>query len=149
MAVVTRQSSLYRPDDNGLLDPVDTAGRLIIKNGVVTNAADDSANSTFRICDLPSYCILHSLSGFDVAAWGFAQVRVGTLTDNDALLSVAKSAGAVARPVQFGDTRTGKPLWEVLGLTEDPGGVIPIFAHAIAAATAAGSMRFEIAYLVR
>ena len=149
MAVVNLKSSVFRADDNKPLDPMHKAARLIIITATVMNAATDSSGSTYHLADLPSDCLLHDLTGFDVEAWGFAQVNIGTLTDNDALSTVARSAGVTHRPVVFGDAKHGKHLWEILGLASDPGGVIGLYLHASAAATAAGSCPFQIVYMAR
>ena len=72
-----------------------------------------------------------------------------SVDDVDALVSVLKSAGNTVSPIAFGDANHGKALWEVVGLAADPGGVISIYAHAIANATGAGSMPFRIEYFAR
>ncbi len=149
MAVVNLKSSVFRADDNKLLDPIHKAGRLVVITGTVANAVTDNSGSTYYLADLPSDCLLHDLAGFRVDGWGFAQVNVGTLTNNVALMTVARSAGAVARPITFGDARHGKRLWEILGLAADPGGTIGLYLHATATATVAGACPFQIVYLAR
>ncbi len=149
MAVVNLKSSIFRAADNKPLDPLHRAGRLIVITGTVTNAATDSSASTYHLADLPSDCLLHDLTGFSVVGWGFAQVNIGTLTDNDALSTVARAAAATHRPVVFGDAKHGKHLWEILGLPSDPGGVIGLYLHATAAATGAGRCPFQIVYMAR
>ncbi|SFY18627.1 hypothetical protein SAMN04244548_03002 [Paracoccus pantotrophus] len=150
MAVVNLKSSLFRADDtNKPLDPIDKAGRLIVMTGTVANAASDSNLSSYHLCDLPSDCMLHELTAFDVENWGFATVNIGTKTDIDALVTVAKSAGNTVKPVAFGDAGHGKRLWEILGLAADPGGVIGLYLHASANATGAGSCPFQVVYLAR
>lgn len=149
MAVVNLKSSIFRAEDNKLLDPMHKAGRLILITGTVANAATDSNLSTYHLCDLPSDCLLHDLTRFRVDGWGFAQVNIGIRDDNDALVTVAKSAGATVTPIAFGDARHGKRLWEILGLAADPGGVIGLYLHASAAATGAGACPFQIAFIAR
>ena len=131
-------------------DPARARGRPIVAAGSVANGASDSSGSTYHLADLPSDCILDSATGFQVENWGFAAIRLGTRSDVDALASVLKSAGTVVSPiVKYAAASHGKPLWEVLGLADDPGGTIGIYAHAIADATGAGSMAFEIHYRYR
>jgi len=84
-----------------------------------------------------------------VSGWGFAAVRIGTKTDVDALVAVVTSAAAVVNPVAIGDAKHGVPLWQVLGLAADPGGNIGLWAHAIANATGAGSLKGKFAYRYR
>jgi hypothetical protein len=104
----------------------------------------------YHLVDVPADAILDSRTAFDVENWGFATVSVGTQDDADALVTVAKSAGNTVAPVAFGDANHGKHLWEVLGLAAAPAsGVIALYAHGPADATAAGSMPFEIHYRFR
>lgn len=149
MAVVELKSDLYRdPSTLGAIpDSKFTNGRYWTMTGTVTNASDDSTGSTYLICELPSDCLLHEDTVFDVENFGFAQIRIGTLDDNDALVSAAKSAATSQSPKAFGDANHGKELWEMLGLSEDPGGVIGLYAHAVGNATADGAMPFRVAYL--
>lgn len=128
-------------------DPHAVAGTVRVATGTVANAADDLSGSTFRLVDLPSGCYLHPDTFFDVENWGFAAIRIGTKDDVDALVSQLKSAENVVTPVAAGDANHGVPLWQVLGLSEDPGGYIPLYAHAIADATGAGSMPFQVHYI--
>jgi hypothetical protein len=151
MAVVNKKSNLvadYLNRDTPP-DPSIARGRPIIAIGTVANASDDSSGSTYHLIDLPSDCLLDIGTAFDVENWGFAAIRIGTKDDVDALVSVAKSAGNTVTPNAFGDANHGKQLWEQLGLAADPGGMISIYAHAIAGATGAGSMPFRFAYLFR
>lgn len=125
-------------------DPIMTAGIVRVATGQVDNAADATAGSAYHLIDLPSACIIDPSSFFVIDTWGFASVRIGTSDANDGLISVARSTGPVARPVADGDANFDKRLWEVLGLAEDPGGFVSLFAYGIAAATAAGSLKFRL-----
>lgn len=150
MAVVKSTSDLihdYFDMDAYPPDPVQARGRLVIATGTVTNLATDSTLSQYHLVDLPSSCILHPDTFFDVENDGFAQIVIGTESDTDALVDVLKSAGNTISPVAKGDANHSKRLWEVLGLAADPGGNIGIWKHAEAAATAAGSMPFQIHYI--
>lgn len=150
MAVVTSKSDLIHDylDENSIQpDPARARGRLIIATGTVTNAADDSDTSSYHLADIPADAILHEDTFFDVENWGFAQVVIGTSVDTDALIDVLKSAANIQKPKVEGDANHGKMVWEMLGLASNPGGNIALYAHAEAAATAAGSMPFRIAYL--
>lgn len=151
MPVVTKKSTLIADADIGYhgADPELARGRPIVATGTQANAADDLSGSTFHLVDLPADCILDSRTAFDVENWGFATVSIGTQTDVDALVSVLKSAGNTVSPIAFGDANHGKALWEVLGLAASPGGMIGLYAHAVANATGAGSMPFEVHYRFR
>ena len=152
MPIVRGKSNLvgdYMLDATVPPDPAVARGRLIVATGIVLNAADDSNGSSYHLADLPSDCLLDDSTAFDVQNWGFAAIRIGTRDDVDALVAVLKSAGNTVTPKVFGDANHGKMLWEQLGLAADPGGMIGIYAHAIADATGAGNMPFRLAYLYR
>lgn len=131
-------------------DPEIVRGRPIVSAGTVTNASTDSAGSKYHLVDLPADALLDALTTFKVDGWGFATVSIGTESDIDALVTVARSAGALVTPV----TRLGawhqKRLWEIVGLAKAPAnGIISLWAHGPANATAAGTMPFEIHYRFR
>lgn len=152
MAIVKKVSDLvkdYNDPTTREADPAKVRGRPIVAAGTVTNAATDSNGSSYHLVDLPSCAILDARTAFQVQNTGFAAIRIGTKTDVDALVSVLKSAGNVVSPVAQFDAKHGKPLWEVLGMAADPGGMIGLYQHAIADATGAGSMLFEIHYRFR
>lgn len=151
MAIVSGKSDLI-PDKyagDAAPDPMRLKGRTYMATGTLTNAASDSNTSMYRMIDLPSDCILDELTKFDVQNWGFAQVVIGTETDTDALLDVARSAANLQAPIAFGDANHGVELWQLLGLASDPGGMIGIWCHAEADATGAGSMPFQFSYRYR
>lgn len=151
MAIKHEMSDLFRNAHalQGSPDPLKTKGRAIYLTGAVANTADDSSGSTYRLAELPSDCYLHEDTFFDVENGGFAQVVIGTKTDTDAFLDVAKSAATIQTPISQGDASHGKQLWEILGLAEDPGGYITLYMHAEADATGAGSVPFRIVYIWR
>lgn len=153
MPVVTGKSNIVRDYVSGddAPDPRLERGRLYISTGTVANAATDSQNSKYRLASLPSDCILHPDTKFHVSSWGYADIRIGTLTDVAALASVLKSAGATVSPIVAGDVaKHGKELWQILGLAADPGGEIDIYAHgSVAAPVAAGTMLFSIVMIDR
>lgn len=147
MAIVNLKSDLYRDELAGgqVPDFMQVSGRLYQAVGTLTNGSGDSAGSTYRICDVPSDAILTTLCAFDVENWGFADVRIGTLEDVDALVSAARVDAVTQLPVLFGVNHTQR-AWEHLGLAADPGGHIPLYAHAVADATGAGSMPFRVVW---
>jgi hypothetical protein len=133
----------------GWPDPQAVGGVLKVQTGTVANLSTDSNLSKYRLGDIPSDAYLDPSMNFFVTNWGFAQVNIGTESAPTALGTVAKAAGANFLPHVFGDSKTGKELWEALGLAANPGGFITLFAHATANATGAGSMLFRLAYLHR
>lgn len=151
MAVVSGKSDLiHGAFDYGATtpDPQAAKGRLVLATGTVANASTDSNTSKFELARIPSNALLHENTFFDVQNWGFAQVVIGTETDTDALLDVARSSANVQSPIAIGDANHGKALWDILGLAADPGGEIALWAHAEADASGAGSMPFRIAYVM-
>ena len=146
MPVETKTSNLFMDarSDYGPIDPIVTRGYIQSATGEVDNAADAEAGSTYRLCELPSDCMIDPSSFVVVDGWGYGSVRIGTVDDDDALVSTTRSAAAVHYPVVAGDARYDKRLWQLLGLPKDPGGVIALYAHGIAAPTVAGKLRFRI-----
>jgi hypothetical protein len=151
MPVVHVKSGLIRSPHDGLkdVDPILTAGKYLVAQDTVANGASDSSGSTYLLAYLPSDCILMPATSFLVSATGFVAVRIGTYDDVDALVAAAKADAATQSPIAFGGAFHGKRLWETLGLAKDPGGLIPLYQHAIANATGAGTMKFAFHYLIR
>lgn len=147
MAIVSKKSTIFRGDAGNTLDPLVARGYARRAVGRVENAADDSSGSKYLLAELPSHAILTRATFFHVENWGFAAIRLGTFDDVDALLSVLKSAATTQAPITALIESTGERLWETMGLAADPGGVIGIYAHAIAGATGAGNMPFVIEWL--
>lgn len=151
MPVVSGKSNLIHDTFDYLTDPPDpevARGRPILSTGTVTNAADDSNASKYELARVPAMALVHEDTFFGVASWGFAQVVIGTETDTDALVDQTKATENIVTPFAIGDANHGKRWWEVLGLAENPGGMISIWAHAEAGATGAGSMPFRIVYVM-
>lgn len=151
MAVVTGKSDLIKDPRLGeaARDPMFARGRPIVAKFTVTNLSTDNSGSKYLLAELPSDCTLDIGTAFKVDGWGFATIRIGTKTDNDALVDVARSAAAQHVPLANGDAKDGKQLWEQLGLAADPGGTIGIWAHGVADATGAGTMKGRFEYLYR
>lgn len=148
MVVVTGKSDLiHDPFDQTSYPPSEQRlnGVLRVAAGTVAAAASDSAGSKYLLARVPSDAILDDSTAFAHAAWAFAQVQIGTKSNPTALANVARGA-TVLNPNAFGDANHGKMLWEQLGLAKDPGGQIDLWAHAAAGATAAGTMKYRIAY---
>lgn len=150
MAVEAAKSDLihdYLDDTSTVPDPLQARGRAIYATGTVANTAADSTGSTYHLADIPFDAMLLPGTFFDVENWGFAQVAIGTLSDTTALVNQTKATENIVTPIAQGDANHGKRVWEVLGLSANPGGNAAIYAHAAANATAAGTMLFQIAYL--
>lgn len=150
MPVVEETSNLYRDYLNGETGPenVEASATLYHATGTVENAADDLQGSTYKLCSIPADAIIDPKTFFDVENWGYADIRIGTLSDADALVSQTRGSAAMVTPVETGDANHGLRLWQILGLAENPGGEIDLYAHGSQAnATGAGAMPFQVAYL--
>lgn len=148
MAVVNQKSNLFRKAPGDLAaDALFARGRVRRATGRISNGSTDSNGSKYLMAELPSHVILGWATNFYVQNWGFATVRLGTFDDNDALLNVAKSAANNQAPITAQIAAGGQPLWQALGLASDPGGVIGLYAHAIADATGAGTLDFTIEWV--
>lgn len=150
MAVVTGKSDLIHDPFDPASIPPDTQqleGVMRTARFTVANAAADSALSKYLLARVPSDAIMDETTQFQVQNWGFAQIQIGTKSNATALVNVLKSAGNVVTPFVFGDANHGKRLWGVLGLANDPGGQIDLYAHALANATGAGSMKGRLSWM--
>lgn len=119
---------------------------LYVTAGTVVNAAGASNGSTYQFAELPSTCILDPQTVIDFQGWGYAAVSAGTSDDKDALIAsidVGEETSAF-HPIEHGDARWNKPLWQALGMEKDPGGSIALFFHTAAGATGAGAISFDI-----
>lgn len=132
--------------DQNPQDPARQRGRPVVVTFTATNLIDDDSGSTFWLCDIPADAIIDRATSFFVTNWGYADVRIGTRSSVAALASGLRSANII-NPMTIGDADHGLPAWQQLGLAAAPiDNVISIFAHAIANATVAGSLRGEIVY---
>lgn len=156
MAIVTNYAEeIYGvPDANvpqlrGEPDYAQKRGNRYIAGGSVANLAGDNNGSKYRLCRLPSNCILHPDTVIDLQSWGFTVANLGTDLDPDALLAVADTSALsdVSNPITLFGATWNKPLWEQLGMSSDPGGEIEISIHTAADAGGAGSADFEFHYL--
>ncbi|MEO1024028.1 MAG: hypothetical protein AAFX07_00560 [Pseudomonadota bacterium] len=143
------KSDLYRDhlDSEEPREAVLMKARNYAATGTVVHAADALATSLYLLAELPSLCMLHEDTFVDVEELGAAQVRIGTIDDDDALISQSQATENVITPIAQGDANHGLRLWQVLGLAEDPGGNIGLYMHLIADATGAGSVKFRFSYL--
>lgn len=152
MAVVNLKSDLYpeRPLDSDAPDPAKARGRPIIATFSVANGATDSALSMYKLATVPADALWDEATSFKVDGWGFATVSIGTKTDIDALVTIAKASGTYVNPVLVGDAKHGLPIWQALGMAAAPeSGLIDIYAHGPADATGAGTLKGKIAYRFR
>lgn len=115
------------------------AGQLFEVAGYVANAADDSATSILRFCRVPSNARISSVQMTTGAATGASAAGAidigvyqtadngGTVVDADlfasaqALTAALSNADVTYESGEYTVAESVKPLWEVLGLSSDPG----------------------------
>ena len=135
---------------------VSTAGgRLRRWVDVVEVSAAAAIGSTYTFARLPSDCHLDcglSTVHFDDLSTGATTLDIGDASNDDGLatdIDVNAGAGsaliAEAHPIED----YGKPLWQLLGYSADPGGTIDLVAKlAGAVASAGGTLVFRVYYTV-
>jgi hypothetical protein len=140
MAVVNRTSTAVTnatATPPTTLNPVLNGSRLQEKIGVITPAADDTQASIGRFCRVPSNARISQLlfNAADATTAGAIDIGVyqtaangGAVVDADLFVSALDLAGGpymnldVTRESgEYTIAESEKPLWEVLGLTSDPG----------------------------
>lgn len=151
MAVVIKYGKAVKdPAAIGLVKPALAEGRSrVAVSGTIAVANGDSANSKHYLARIPSHAIIlpHSIL-YHGGITGLNDYDVGlelngTLVDIDALadgldLTAAGNKNPTAALVVA--TGIGKQLWEVAGLTRDPGVVYDVIGTMKAAATAAANL---------
>lgn len=151
------------------LTAADTAGDLLANGGrplhgivaTIAVANGDSATSTFRMVRVPSSIVLHNvelawdaLGGSCAADLGIYEVAAngGAVVDADEFASAIAMASAGAFTSELEEAaatdiaKIGKPLWERLGLTSDPGKAYDIVATLTADSGAAGDIAIRLRY---
>lgn len=135
---------------HGAPDYRQARGVKFVAEGSITHAADASSGSTYTLIELPSTAILDPDCTIDLQSWGFTIAKIGIDSDTDALLSVADTGAlgdvSVFTNLTLFGSKWNQPLWEQLGLSEDPGGKIALKIFTEAGAGGAGSAKFRIAW---
>lgn len=140
MAVVPRVSQAITDSTSTprvMLNPVLNAARLLEKVGVIASAADDSATSVYRFLRLPSNARVSQimLSAADATTAGAIDIGLyqtadngGAVVDADLFASAVDlasgpylNADQTFESGQYTFAESQQPLWQVLGLTADPG----------------------------
>ena len=136
--------------------------------GVVDVAIADSTSSTLRFCRLPSnarpvslkiFCPdIGTTSAMNIGLWSEADAdNTGTVIDADFFATdyTITAALAGAEILHEGDVTPGlnilrgeKMLWEVLGLSSDPGVHYNVVGQLTGAIDATGAVKLECQYVV-
>ena len=137
---------------------------LHVVTGVVEVAAGDDNGSTYRILRLPSTArivnleissdALGTLASYDVGVYNIA-ANGGAAVDDDefgssiSLASVTGWTDILEEAAGVLRDAIGKPLWQRLGLTSDPGKAYDIVATGVVAGDAAGSICLRCYYYIK
>lgn len=135
MAVVDNKSNAITNRDAGTLNKSHLQGMVEESVGYLAVAADDSANSIKRLCSVPSNGRISQIlfSCTDHGTAGTANIGVyentdkgGAVVDADlfgsavSLQAVLSNSDVTHESAEFALTEKEMPLWEALGLSEDP-----------------------------
>lgn len=159
MAVVNTKSTTVTNADAGVLsDRKFARSRLISSIGFVNKAAADSNASVFRFARLPSNAVIreitvnsdaaitagtaYQLAGYDTATNG--GLVIANLTSFGAALDLSTASIKSVRP---GAADVEKALWQLLGLTVDPGKSIDIALLASTAGTTAANISLDVVWV--
>lgn len=157
MADDTKNATLRGGGPLGTLE-VETARAAIIRNSTVEVAAAASAASVYTFVRVPTSARITGASEYahdDLAStgsptvdFGFAPVDGNFTADDDALndgIDVATAAGS--GKLIKDHANYGKRVWELLGLSSDPGGFADVTGTIKDAATnTGGSLTLTMAY---
>jgi len=137
---------------------IETARAAIIRDSTVEVAAAASADSVYTFLRLPTNARIHGLSrvAFDDLAssgsptldFGFAAVSGNFTTDPDALNDGIDVATAASTANLIKDIANyGKLVWEIMGLSSDPGGFADLIGSLKdAAANTGGTVTLTAVY---
>lgn len=155
MAVVIRYAAGY-PDPSALSAYSRKSRDAVayVKNSYfeIAIGAADSINSVYWLARIPSSARIKPQSTFYVGAIaGLTSLSIGV--DNlkgtkvaNALVSAVDvhSGGAFSLVSAIAAANYAKELWQLLGLSSDPGGALDIYASVLAAPGAAGTLNGDI-----
>lgn len=153
MAVVNKFSSACPdPATFKLPNPNLVVASLRSLQGLVSIGAGDSIGSAYYVGRLPSNARVMQASMMRYGAITDAAVNVGfDVNAKPAALIAAASiaaAGSLTLTAALNLADFQKPLWQLAGYANDPGGVIMVWATLTAAATAGGDVLFDFVYAV-
>lgn len=159
MGVVTKYSKGYPDPTNSLLpysakgeESIATLKRSFFKIAV---ANGDSATSVHKLGRIPSDAMISALSTFRCTAitgltdydigFSYKGTKVGDALVNGQTLASAATVSLVAA---IASANLDKRVWELLGLSRDPGGWVDLEGTMNAAASADGTIIGEIFWSV-
>lgn len=165
MAVETVKSTAITNRDSSpraLSNPSLIKGMLVEAVGMAAVDSAASIGSKYLLATVPSNARLSNLllsctaitsAAGDIGVYK-STAEGGAVVDADFFASAQSLATALANSdvthesAVFGVDDVEKPLWEALGLTEDPGIMYDIVVTLTAAATAAGTVAMKARYVI-
>lgn len=164
MAVVNVKSGLITNRDASprtLNSAALESGRVRSKCGTVEVTNGDSIGSTFRLCSVPSnarvrsirlYCDAITSAAADVGLYQTTE-NSSAVVDADAYGSAVSIASANATGIEVAFEarnidKIANRVWQDAGLSADPTREYDIVATLTAAATATGTLSFDVEYVV-
>jgi hypothetical protein len=138
--------------DSGLI-------QVKIAQCAIPTSATDLANSVYTFCQVASNDILTAVD-FGATALTAGAISVGLFLPNTLTVAATNSdhlfatsincASAVApadkRFTNLAVTTAGQRVWQLLGLSSDPGAVYDLAGYSTTAATAAGTLYCKVQY---
>lgn len=160
MAVENLTATWRHPLENSATAKAIPTASLNVLSSVVEVTAAASATSTYLVARLPSNARLQPQSAVgldDLASTGSPTLDIGTFNsagsvadDDDSIndgMDLATASTGLRMIKDVDDW--GKPLWEIHGESEDPGGTIDVYATIKDAATnTGGTLAFSLVYSV-
>jgi len=134
-----------------MIDVAKNHGRVRIAIDEIEVAAAYAATDRIFVAKLPSNAVLLPISTVYFDDLGTAPtLDFGDANDPNGLSTVidASSAGSSSLLEAVGVEDYGKRLWELLGHSSDPGGLIDLFFTVVGDITAAGTVKTVIYYVV-
>lgn len=162
MAVVTKYGTGARdPASLKAIEAINAAAEIRKIKSLIQVANGDSIASKYMIGEVPADAILDQGSSIYFSAiTGASDCDVGVAYPNGGAMIVADcivnghtfaSAGSTTLAAATGSgvatpTNAAKRVWELAGLTSNPGGNLALWVTLNAAATAAGQILSDISY---
>lgn len=158
MGVVNRYGTGARdPSSLKAIDGINAAAEVRTIVSTIATAVADSANSTYIIGEVPADAILDPTSPYYYGATGISDLDIGfawpnggTVIDKDNLVDGDDVSTAGNQTLIGHGTLTAansqKRVWELAGLSANPGGNLAIVATMNAGTAAAAEIQFFIRY---
>lgn len=157
MAVVTAKSTAVTAAD--VLDKVDrriARARLLTSIGFVNKAAADNNTSVYRFVRIPSTALIRSITivsdaaitggtAYQIAVYDQtsqnAGAAIGNLTTYGTAADLSTAGTKSLRPAP---ADAEKSIWQLLGLTVDPGKLVDLVLVATTAGTTAANISMDV-----